>query len=210
MGTYISYRLTILNNKLQPFLKEEDKPIIATLREENEDAECYLDESGDSTGDGCWQNADADLCEFSKKYPDLIFQLFSNDNGTAELESGCFTYFKNGLYQECFEESTYPEYDENLLHEPGTEQLEKENEEKEFPNGFTSWQETHFEIVAYITNNREGEVGEIYQNVSDYGTGGLYELAEKWTDEFEKLNEGRAWDGEFFDEIEQFCNKKNK
>jgi hypothetical protein len=41
------------------------------------------------------------------------------------------------------------------------------------------------------------------------GTGGIYELAEQWTDEFENLHLDQEWDGEFFDEIEKFCNSKN-
>ena len=43
---------------------------------------------------------------------------------------------------------------------------------------------------------------------SEQGHGGLYELAEELTDEFELLNKGRVWDGEFFDEIEEFLSEK--
>ena len=42
----------------------------------------------------------------------------------------------------------------------------------------------------------------------EQGTGGMYELAEELTDEFEKLNADREWDGEFFDEIEEFITSK--
>jgi len=79
-----------------------------------------------------------------------------------------------------------------------------------FPNGFTSWQETHFEIVTYISQCSD-ESGVIGFNATMGGTGALYELSEQWTDEFEQLNKNRDdWDGEFFDEIEAFCNRKNK
>jgi hypothetical protein len=82
---------------------------------------------------------------------------------------------------------------------------------KNFPNGFTSWQETHFEVVSYISDLRyispikSNVIEEIHLNK---GTGGFYELAEDLTDEFELLNKDREWDGEFFDEIEDFLEKK--
>lgn len=85
---------------------------------------------------------------------------------------------------------------------------------KNFPNGFTSWIETHHEVVAYITRQLELNdymtSGTIVRNsYESNGTGGLYELAEDWTNEFETVNKDRDWDGDFFDEIEIFLNKKN-
>jgi len=82
---------------------------------------------------------------------------------------------------------------------------------KHFPNGFGSWQETHFEIVSEINlelikDTPSGIIGSTYES---QGVGGMYELAEDWTDEFELLNEGRLWDGEFFDEIRQFVKDRN-
>lgn len=84
------------------------------------------------------------------------------------------------------------------------------NTNKNFPNGFTSWAETHFEIVRFISQHELDESGTIGLIVATQGTGGLYELAEDWADEFEKMNEYGKWDGEFYDEIEAFCNLKNK
>jgi hypothetical protein len=83
---------------------------------------------------------------------------------------------------------------------------------KYFPNGFTSWQETHFEVVSEITKNLRVDkpTGLVFKTMMEKGTGGLYELAEELTDEFELLNEGREWDGEFFDEIEEFLTEKLK
>lgn len=82
---------------------------------------------------------------------------------------------------------------------------------KEFPNGFASWQETHYEVVAAITNEiAHDNVNDnlIYKTLRENGHGGLYELAEELTDEFELLNKGREWDGEFFEEIERFLDEK--
>lgn len=80
----------------------------------------------------------------------------------------------------------------------------------QFPNGFDSWQETHFEVVSYIgTLRMEVNEGLVKETEDTEGTGGLYELAKALTDEFESLNAGRNWDGDFFDEIESFLNSKN-
>jgi hypothetical protein len=98
---------------------------------------------------------------------------------------------------------------------------------KKFPNGFASWQETHYEVVTAINNNCSAEdMSEVFFEYADCvekrkvniinralrekGHGGLYELAEELTDEFESLNKGREWDGEFFEEIERFLDEKFK
>lgn len=79
---------------------------------------------------------------------------------------------------------------------------------KDFPNGFTAWTETHYEIVQAITIEHMSEhpalrVKEAHES---QGHGGLYELAEELTDLFESLHKNVAWDGDFFDEIESFLN----
>lgn len=87
----------------------------------------------------------------------------------------------------------------------------------EFPNGFENWYETFFEVVSYINeretfyDNNEGnhDVEKVYETEYTKGRGGLYLLAQEWTDEFELLNKGREWDGEFYDEIDEFLIKKN-
>ena len=84
---------------------------------------------------------------------------------------------------------------------------------KEFPNGFASWQETHYEVVAAITSialDNDNKDNLVYKTYREDGLGGLYELAEELTDEFELLNKDREWDGEFFDEIERFLDEKFK
>ena len=77
-------------------------------------------------------------------------------------------------------------------------------ETKEFPNGFDSWYETHHEVVSFLTLEY-ARVAEIYEME---GTERMYELARELTDEFETLNKGREWDGEFFEEIESFLKQK--
>jgi len=81
--------------------------------------------------------------------------------------------------------------------------------DKIFPNGFSSWQETHFEIVSAIALEMQKDElsGKVKEFHDESGYGGLYELAEQLTDIFEKQNEGRDWDGDFRDVIEEFIEK---
>ena len=83
-------------------------------------------------------------------------------------------------------------------------------ENKDFPNGFESWHETHFEVVSFIAlqYERESVTSKVAEINDKQGSGGLYELAESLTNEFELLSKGREWDGEFFEEIESFLMQK--
>jgi hypothetical protein len=68
--------------------------------------------------------------------------------------------------------------------------------------------ETHFEVVSVIINSTEyNTIKEVYDN---QGTGGLYELAKDWTDEFEKKFQDVVWgeDLDYFDTIDAFLNNK--
>jgi hypothetical protein len=76
---------------------------------------------------------------------------------------------------------------------------------------FNSWVETYFEVVSQITyywRQDKCESPLVLDRYESQGTGGLYELAEELTNEFQLMNEGRQWDGEFFDEINEFLEKK--
>lgn len=88
----------------------------------------------------------------------------------------------------------------------------KQENNKKFPNGFNSWQETHYEIVSFIQaelrkNFPSGLIGRRYE---EQGTGGIYELSEELTDKFEQMNKDRNWDGDFFDSIEEFMKKETE
>ncbi len=69
-----------------------------------------------------------------------------------------------------------------------------------------SWIETFYQIAA-ILNYSEFEP--LHTHIRD--NGGMAELCTQttiWTNEFEKMNEGRQWDGEFFEEVEAFMHTK--
>lgn len=80
----------------------------------------------------------------------------------------------------------------------------------EFVNGFESWHETHYEVVQAITmeHAKDEPQGLVKERHDAQGHGGLYELAVELTNEFEKLNEGREWDGEYLQEIDEFMKAK--
>ena len=88
---------------------------------------------------------------------------------------------------------------------------------KTFPKGFTSWHETHFEVVMFINSRDEyyydgcdKEV--VYIRRQEQGQGGIYELASEWTDEFEEQYKDIVWgeDLDWFDTIEDWLIAKNK
>jgi len=82
---------------------------------------------------------------------------------------------------------------------------------KIFPNGFASWQETHFEVVSAIAielfkdNTPSKLMAERYEA---HGIGGMYELAKELTDKFEKKFKGKVWDGEWIDVLDDFIKEE--
>lgn len=82
--------------------------------------------------------------------------------------------------------------------------------DKDFPNGFEDWAETHHIIVQEITR-AEDKGGMVDLIMETQGTGGLWVLGQELTDEFEKLVEGVEWidDRDYFEEITNFLNSKN-
>lgn len=85
---------------------------------------------------------------------------------------------------------------------------------EQFPNGFEDWHETHFEMVKAIVECLDNQTeGVIHDVAEDEGTGGLYELAKDWTDEFETLHIGKDWgesEDPYIDCIDKFISEKLK
>ena len=89
--------------------------------------------------------------------------------------------------------------------------------EKNFPNGFSSWQETHYEVVQAITLiwTRDEPYGIVLERQEARGHGGLYELAEDLTDEFEQMyhltHEDAVWvEKPLFETLENWLSEKLK
>jgi hypothetical protein len=78
----------------------------------------------------------------------------------------------------------------------------------EFPNGFDSWQKTHFEVVevlCYIRSLEEGKQPKSFSEMVDQSaTDEMYQLALNLTNKFEAETKGRKRERFLFDEIEDF------
>ena len=78
----------------------------------------------------------------------------------------------------------------------------------DFPNGFESWQKTHFEVVevlCYMRSLDEGKVPKSFEQMADNSaTDELYQLALKLTNKFEEQTKGKPRERTLFDEIEDF------
>lgn len=86
----------------------------------------------------------------------------------------------------------------------GTPSQLREQLTPRFPNGFTSWMDTHFEVVSYLTTICEKEGSIAYTTQAMSGTGALYDLAETITAGFEEAHKGREWDGDYLEELENY------
>lgn len=133
--------------------------------------------------------------------PEYIMSIRPGD------EWGCDITVQDGMAR-TFYDSRTPDEIAEILDPTKKSQIK-------FPNGFTSWMETHHEVVTFIAEQRvkvSVSDNEINETADMHGTTGLYRLAEEWTDEFEdKFNDHDWSEGEnFFDEIETFLNNKLK
>ena len=85
-----------------------------------------------------------------------------------------------------------------------------------FPNGFASWQETHFEVVDYLVHSLTEEQEPEFKTMADkrqaeQGRNGLFALAVELTDEFENKYTGDPWiERDWYDAIEQFLKEKEE
>ena len=64
--------------------------------------------------------------------------------------------------------------------------------------------ETYFEVVSAIVRQLDNEHSASYKERELNGLGGLYELAEELTDEFQEKYEDYEFDGDFLDLIDLF------
>ncbi|WP_300598514.1 hypothetical protein [Niabella sp.] len=83
-----------------------------------------------------------------------------------------------------------------------------------FPNGFDSWQKTHFEVVEALCYLRDIEEPNQAKNFNEMlnrsATEALYQLARELTDKFEETTKGQPRDRTLFEEIEAFVAEEVK
>ena len=92
--------------------RDQDE-IIADLRNNNECAHKALDESGNTNDQTKWYDMDKDMKEFSKKYPEVLFEM--ERHGESGGDDQCNYYFRNGKKQECWVELKFPDFDPDKM-----------------------------------------------------------------------------------------------
>ncbi|MHA4847414.1 hypothetical protein ACX0G7_24835 [Flavitalea antarctica] len=78
----------------------------------------------------------------------------------------------------------------------------------DFPNGFESWQKTHFEVVevlVYLRDLEEDKQPKGFSEALDQSaTVEMYKLALELTNKYEAQSRGKVRTRTLFDEIEEF------
>lgn len=78
----------------------------------------------------------------------------------------------------------------------------------DFPNGFESWQKTHFEVVevlCYIRDLEESKQPKSFaESIDQSATPEMYNLALNLTNKYEEQSKGKKRERSLFDEIEEF------
>ena len=78
----------------------------------------------------------------------------------------------------------------------------------DFPNGFDSWQKTHFEVVevlVYMRNLEDDKQPKSFSEALDQSASKeLYTLAFNLTNKYEEQSKGKERTRSLFDEIEDF------
>ena len=84
----------------------------------------------------------------------------------------------------------------------------------DFPNGFESWQRTHFEVVEALCYMRDLEDDKKVKSFSEWvdrsATEEMYNLALRLTNQYEEQTKGKKREQSLFDEIEAFVIKEVK
>lgn len=84
----------------------------------------------------------------------------------------------------------------------------------DFPNGFESWQRTHFEVVEVLCYLRDLEEEKQPKNFAEFldrsATEEMYNLALRLTNKYEAETEGKKRERSLFDEIEEFVAREVK
>jgi hypothetical protein len=96
------------NSALHP----DSEDIIDQLRKENESAEYALDSDGGLRNDAKWYNCEAEMREFSKKFPDALFVMHGDGEGGEDFWNA---YFLNGKSQFDQCRLVYDGYEESRL-----------------------------------------------------------------------------------------------
>lgn len=83
---------------------------------------------------------------------------------------------------------------------------------KQFPRGFDSWRQAHFEVSSFIQKCLSEEHPGYIQELNDrHGCRTLSDEAQRWTDEFEQKYKDQDWEKlDWLETILEFCEEKNQ
>lgn len=108
MGYSTFYNLYITENTS----KKTNEEIIKEFRDSCEGAKDSFDADGGCQYEAKWYSHEKDMAAFSKKHPDVVFELYGEGEGKDDT---WYKYFKNGKMQFCPAIINYDKYDESKL-----------------------------------------------------------------------------------------------
>lgn len=91
---------------------DNEDQIIAEFRGECDYAEHCLTETGSTNEPGKWYNHDEDIRKFSKKYPDVLFEMRGEGEEAGDL---WVLYAQNGKVHKSRAKVIYEEFDPEKL-----------------------------------------------------------------------------------------------
>lgn len=104
--------------------------------------------------------------------------------------------------------------DENYLNEyiesgGYCRQCNEESDKKRVTIRDKDWTDTHFQIVAEITQKHPNSNGLIKRTFGNDGRCGLWDLAEQLTDEFQTIHKEEKWiKKDYYETLNEFLNSK--
>lgn len=99
MGYYTRYEIAMTPDLLE----------IRAEIEEDDDLSYAI---GESSEECKWYDHESDMRDFSRKYPEVLFELTGEGEETGDMWR---KYFKNGKMQSCPAKITYDPFDESKL-----------------------------------------------------------------------------------------------
>lgn len=113
MGYLTTYQLKWDVKKFQSKTTWDEISTEIELRQDAGTDFFYAVDSNGRSSDSCkWYDHEKDLAEFSKIYPDVLFQLSGEGEESGDIWK---KYFVNGKMQRCPVEMTFEPFDETKL-----------------------------------------------------------------------------------------------
>lgn len=183
--------------------KSEGKTMKNVSRWTKEDAESFLVQCLMVIGPGF--HPDTHMADYKQQHS--LYMLFTEqevEENQAKIEKAFELLGEQGIYNvlDKWQPVIHPEFHQHVHG--------KDEPRREFPNGFTSWSETHYEVVLEFARRMDNLDGSpaLKALFNAHGTNGLYGASVRLTDSFESQNEGETWETrDWRDELETCLNQ---